>query len=157
MRFEYVRNNIENHQEIFLERKQLAVQITNKSGKSFYILWKDEKISLEPFNYNDYDVCIITNNKNIEKLFTESDYLLNNYNFMKIYGSFTDVMDFQKILSYITADKKYPEQKDSISDIIANQNSLKEDLKIIMESMHLLLANSLINLPEESFKKRKNK
>jgi len=150
--YEYAKNNIENHQEIFIERKQLAVQITNTSGKSFYILWKDEKIFLEPFNYNDYDVCIVTTVKNIEKLFTEPDYLLNNYNSMNIYGSFTDVMDFQKILSCITEDKKYTEKKDLISDMMLKQDSLKEDLKIIMESMYLLLANYLINFPEASFK-----
>lgn len=150
--YEYVKNNIENHQEIFIERKQLAVQITNTSGKSFYILWKDEKIFLEPFNYNDYDVRIIATVKNIEKLFTEPDYLLNNYSYMNIDGSFIDVMDFRKILSCITEDKKCAEQKDMISDMLLKQDSLKEDLGIIMESMHLLLANSLINLPEASFK-----
>lgn len=36
--YEYLKNNVENNHDIFLERKQLAVQITNTLGRSFYIM-----------------------------------------------------------------------------------------------------------------------
>lgn len=70
---------------------------------------------------------------------------------MNIHGSFSDVMDFQKILSCITGNNQLALSEDTDYNMI----SLKKDMGIIMESMHLLLANSLINLPENSLKHKK--
>lgn len=66
---------------------------------------------------------------------------------LRIDGSFSSVMKFQKLLNLITKDMSCTVYEDVIRDLIHNQYDLKNDLGIIMQSLQILLANSIIDLP----------
>lgn len=151
--YKSIKNKFNEHNEMFLEREKLAIQITDVFDNAFYILWENDKCSLEPFHYNDYNVSINASQYDIEQLFTKRQYLFLARQSMNIKGSFVDVMDFQKLLSYITKDNNYNVQEEVISKMLFKQDSLRDDLGIIMQSLHLLLVNSLINLPEQNIQK----
>ncbi len=158
--FKTIKRKINDHPEIILDCEKLAIQITNIADQdSFYILWSNDRCFVEPFPYNDYDVCITASQHDIELLFTERQYLFMTYQQFNIKGSFVDVMAFQKLLSYITGDNSYTVQEDIISRMMLKQDMLQKDLEIIMESMQLLVTNSLINnmsaVPSEKSKKKK--
>ena len=89
-------------------------------------------------------MCITSSQRNLEMLFSERQYLFSSYldREMKIQGLFEDVMSFQKILSYITKDNSMAVQESLISDLI-----IKQDMMI--EAVHLLLVNSITDLPEK--------
>lgn len=67
------------HSEIVCNADTLSVQINDIYENSFYILYKKDKIFIEPFPYNDYDVCITATQKNLELLFKERQYLFLAY------------------------------------------------------------------------------
>lgn len=153
--YQSVKNKFHGHYEIFLEREKLAVQITDVFDNAFYILWENGACSLEPYHYTDYDVSINASQHDIEQLFTKRQYLFLARHTMNIKGSFVDVMDFQTILSCITKDNSYIVQEEVISKMLLKQDSLRDDLGVIMRSLSLLLANSLLDLPEKSIQKKK--
>ena len=143
-----VKKKLNSHPEITLERQKLAVQISDVFDNAFYILWENNKCSSEPFHYHDHNVSIIASQRDIELLFTERQYLFLARREINIRGSFTDVMAFQELLSYITRDNSYVVQEEIISKMLLKQDMLREDLGIIMQSLQLLLTNSLLSIPE---------
>ena len=66
-----VKKKFDEHQEIFLEIDFLAVNIEDIYGSAFYILWQNSKITVEPFYYEDHNVCIKAPQRSLELLFTE--------------------------------------------------------------------------------------
>ncbi|MBQ8135093.1 MAG: hypothetical protein IJ192_11925 [Clostridia bacterium] len=118
-------------------------------GNAFFILWKDGKFSVEPYEYHDYNVCITAPQRNLELLFTERQYLFMAHmnKEMNIKGSFEDVMAFHKLLSYFTKDSFYVVQEEIISNMLLKQDMLQSDLGMIMEALQLLLTNSLLDMP----------
>ena len=76
---------------------------------------------------------------------------------MKIKGSFEDVMVFHQLLSYFTKEKYYVIQEEIISNMLLKQDMLRSDLGVIMESLHLLLTNSLLDIPLEKRTRPKRK
>lgn len=155
--YQSVKNKFQGHNEIFLEREKLAIQITDVFDNAFYILWENGKCSLEPYHYTDYDVSINASQHDIEQLFTKRQYLFLARNTMNIKGPFADVMDFQTILSCITKDNSYVVQEEVISKMLLKQDSLRDDLGVIMRSLSLLLTNSLLDLPEKSIQEKASK
>ena len=143
-----VKKKFEKHPEILLECEKLAVQVTDVFDNAFYILWDNQKCSVEPFHYHDCNVCITGSQRDIELLFTERQYLFLAHKEINIQGSFQDVMAFQELLCYITKDNSYVVQEEIISKMLLKQDMLKEDLGIIMQSLQLLLTNSLVTLPD---------
>ena len=142
--YEFVRKQLDSHQEIGLDRDFLAVNIQDLFDNTFYILWQDRNLTVAPYFYQDYHVCITSSQHNLEMLFSKRQYLFSSYHDreMKIQGSFEDVMSFQKILSYITKDNCMAVQESLISDFIIKQDML-------IEAVHLLLVNSITDLPEK--------
>ena len=128
-------------------------------GNAFYVLWKDGKFSVEPYLYHDYNVCITAPQNSLELLFTERQHLFAAYmnKEMKIKGSFEDVMVFHQLLSYFTKEKYYVIQEEIISNMLLKQDMLRSDLGVIMESLHLLLTNSLLDIPLEKRTRPKRK
>lgn len=152
--YQAVKNKFQGHHEIFLEREKLAIQIANVFDNAFYILWENGKCSLKPYHYTDYDVSINASQHDIEQLFTKRQCLFLARHAMNIKGSFTDVMDFQTILSCITKDNSYVVQEEIISKMLLKQDSLHDDLGVIMRSLSSLLTNSLLDLPEKSIQEK---
>ena len=142
--YEFARKQFDSHQEIVLDRDFLAVNIQDLFDNTFYILWQDRKLTVAPYFYQDYHVCITSSERNLEMLFSERQYLFSSYldREMKIQGLFEDVMSFQKILSYITMDNSMTVQESLISDLVIKQDML-------IEAVHLLLVNSITDLPEK--------
>ena len=68
---------------------------------------------------------------------------------MIVKGSFEDVMQFQKVLSYITKDNALLIQEEIISNMLLKQDMIQNDLGLVMETLHLMLTNSLIDMPEK--------
>jgi len=99
-----VKKKFDKHPELLLEREKLAVQVTDVFDNAFYILWDNQKCSVEPFHYHDCNVCITGSQRDIELLFTERQYLFLAHKEINIQGSFQDVMAFQELLCYITKD-----------------------------------------------------
>jgi len=147
--YQEVKKKFVQHPEIMLERQKLAVQITDVFDNAFYILWENNQCLIEPFHYHDYDVCVVASQHDLELLFTERQYLFLARKAINIKGSFTDVMDFQELLSYVTRDNSYIVHEEIISKMLIKQDALSKDLGIIMQSLQLLLTNSLISLPEK--------
>ena len=143
-----VKKKFDKHPELLLEREKLAVQVTDVFDNAFFILWDNQKCSVEPFHYHDCNVCITGSQRDIELLFTERQYLFLAHKEINIQGSFQDVMAFQELLCYITKDNSYVVQEEIISKMLLKQDMLKEDLGIIMQSLQLLLTNSLVTLPD---------
>ncbi len=143
-----VKKEFNKHPEIMLEREKLAVQITDVFDHAFYILWENNRCSVEPFHYHDYDVNIIASQRDIELLFTKRQYLFLAQKSINIKGSFTDVMAFQELLSYLTKDNSFLVHEEIISKMLIKQDMLSQDMGIIMRSLQLLITNSLIDLPE---------
>ena len=143
--YEFVQKQLETHQEICLENDFLAVNIKDLFDNAFYILWNDRKITVAPYFYQDYQVCITASQRTLELLFSERQYLFSAYlnKELKVQGTFEDVMKFQKILSYITKDNSMAVQETLISDLIAKQDML-------IEAVHLMLVNSLTDLPKKT-------
>ena len=146
-----VKKKFDEHQEIFLEIDFLAVNIEDIYGSAFYILWQNSKITVEPFYYEDHNVCIKAPQRSLELLFTERQYLFHSYmnKEMIVNGCFGDVMQFQKVLSYITKDNTLLIQEEIISNMLLKQDIIQNDLGLIMEALHLMLTNSLIDMPEK--------
>ena len=146
-----VKKKFDEHQEIFLEIDFLAVNIEDIYGSVFYILWQNGKITVEPFYYEDHNVCVKAPQRSLELLFTERQYLFQSYmnKEMIVKGSFEDVMQFQKVLSYITKDNALLIQEEIISNILLKQDMIQNDLGLVMETLHLMLTNSLIDMPEK--------
>ena len=111
--FASVKKKFLEHPEIVIDRERLSVNITDIFGNSFYILWDNNKISVEPFEYRDNDVHIIASQHDLILLFTERQYLFATNQELNIRGSFDDVMAFQRILSYITKDNFYVVQAET--------------------------------------------
>ncbi|MBQ7433520.1 MAG: SCP2 sterol-binding domain-containing protein [Lachnospiraceae bacterium] len=147
--FASVKKKFLEHPEIVIDRERLSVNITDIFGNSFYILWDNNKISVEPFEYRDNDVHIIASQHDLILLFTERQYLFATNQELNIRGSFDDVMAFQRILSYITKDNFYVVQEEMILNLLRNQSAVKQDLEIIMQALHLLLSNNLIGMTEK--------
>lgn len=147
--FASVKKKFLEHPEIVIDRERLSVNITDIFGNSFYILWDNNKISVEPFEYRDNDVHIIASQHDLILLFTERQYLFATNQELNIRGSFDDVMAFQRILSYITKDNFYVVQEEMILNLLRNQSVVKQDLEIIMQALHLLLSNNLIGMTEK--------
>lgn len=145
--FKSVKKKFNSHKEIVLEFDRLSVQITDINDHSFYILWENDTLSLEPYPYNDYDVCIISSQDHLELLFEERQYIFVGEKNLNIIGSFIDVMKFQKILSFITKDNVLKVQEEVISNMMYKQDMITKDLSMIMESLQLLLVNSIIDKP----------
>jgi len=143
-----IKKKLNKHPEITLTCEKLAVQITDVFDNAFYILWENNQCSVEPFHYHDYNVSIIASQRDIELLFIERQYLFLARQTINIKGSFTDVMAFQELLSYVTKDNSYIVQEEIISKMLMKQDMLSRDLGIIMQSLQLLLTSSLIALPE---------
>lgn len=148
--YESIKKKFSEHPEIKLEREKLAIQITDIFDNAFYILWDNGKCLLEPFHYNDYDVCIVASQHDIELLFTEQQYFFIAHNTMNIIGSFVDVMEFQKLLSYVAKDSSYIAEEEVVSQILLKQDDIKKDLEIVMQSLQLLITNILLNNSEKN-------
>ncbi len=144
--FAAIKTKFQEHPEIMLNREELSVEIADVfDDRAFYILWKDQKCKVEPFHYHDHNVKIVASLRDIELLFTERQYLFLAHRFMNVSGSFNDVMAFQEMLSYITKDNSYVVQEEIISKMLMKQDQLREDIGIVMQSLQLLLTNSLTN------------
>ena len=156
--YKAVKKKFNSHKELFLDCDQLSVQISDINNNSFYILWKDSKLSIEPYEYNGYDVRIQSTQDHLELLFEERQYIFTGQNTLNITGSFNAVMQFQKMLSFITKDNTLKIQEEIISNMLLKQDMISKDLGIIMESLHLLLVNSVMDISypavKESTKKR---
>lgn len=142
-----------------MECTKLAIQIEDIYSNSFYILWDNGKIFVEPYSYDDRDVLIVAPQHDLELLFSERQYIFSAYlnKNMKIDGSFGDVMSFQRLISFITKDNFYTVQEEIISNMLLKQDALSADLGIIMESLQLLLTNSLLDLPSKFVSKKSEK
>ncbi|GEM_PF-1781238 len=139
------------HPEIMLKCSTLTVQIIDKAdpfSHAFYLLWKNNKCILDQYHCDEYDICITGTQEEIEKMFTEQQYLVQEQHQLAIEGTFQNVMLFQKMLSYITSENTYLVQEEIISHILSEQAAARKDLDIIMQTLHLIFANSLISLPE---------
>lgn len=145
--FKSVKKKFNVHKEIILDCQKLSVQITDINNNSFYILWENDELSLEPYPYNDYNVRITSSQDHLELLFEERQYIFVGQKNLNIIGSFTDVMMFQKLLSFITKDNGLSVQEEIISNMIYKQDLITKDLSIVMESLQLLLVNSIIDIP----------
>ncbi len=145
-----VKRKIQEHPEIVLDNNLFAVTLEDIYGNAFFILWKDNKFSVLPYKYYDCAVCITAPQNALELLFTERQYLFTAYmnKEMNIKGSFEDVMTFHKILSYFTKNNYYVIQEEIITNMLLKQDLLRSDLGIIMESLHLLLANNLLDISD---------
>ena len=146
-----VKKKFSSHPEIMLKCETLTIQIIDRNDRfshAFYILWKDGKCILDQYHCDDYDIWISGTQAEIELLFKEKQYLLQETHQLEIEGSFHDVMLFQKLLSYITNENTYTVQQETISELLSEQAMVREDLGIVMQTLQLLLANSLISLPE---------
>ena len=154
-----VKKKIQENSGIVLDNKLFAVTLGDTYGNAFYVLWKDGKFSVEPYLYHDYNVCITAPQNSLELLFTERQHLFAAYmnKEMKIKGSFEDVMVFHQLLSYFTKEKYYVIQEEIISNMLLKQDMLRSDLGVIMESLHLLLTNSLLDIPLEKRTRPKRK
>lgn len=154
-----VKKKIQENSGIVLDNKLFAVTLGDIYGNEFYVLWKDGKFSVEPYLYHDYNVCITAPQNSLELLFTERQHLFAAYmnKEMKIKGSFEDVMVFHQLLSYFTKEKYYVIQEEIISNMLLKQDMLRSDLGVIMESLHLLLTNSLLDIPLEKRTRPKRK
>ena len=154
-----VKKKIQENSGIVLDNKLFAVTLGDIYGNAFYVLWKDGKFSVEPYLYHDYNVCITAPQDSLELLFTERQHLFAAYmnKEMKIKGSFEDVMVFHQLLSYFTKEKYYVIQEEIISNMLLKQDMLRSDLGVIMESLHLLLTNSLLDIPLEKRTRPKRK
>lgn len=148
--FKSVKKKFNVHNEIILDCDKLSVQISDIKDHSFYILWDNGNLSLEPYPYNDYNVCITSSQDHLELLFEERQYIFSGQNNFNIIGSFTDVMNFQKLLSFVTKDNGLKIQEEIISNMIYKQDMISKDLSIIMESLQLLLVNSVIDIPTKN-------
>ncbi len=114
-----------------MECTKLAIQIEDIYSNSFYILWDNGKIFVEPYSYDDRDVLIVAPQHDLELLFSERQYIFSAYlnKNMKIDGSFGDVMSFQRLISFITKDNFYTVQEEIISNMFLNpQNSFSKNL-----------------------------
>lgn len=69
---------------------------------------------------------------------------------MNIIGSFVDVMEFQKLLSYVAKDSSYIAEEEVVSQILLKQDDIKKDLEIVMQSLQLLITNILLNNSEKN-------
>ena len=154
-----VKKKIQENSGIVLDNKLFAVTLGDIYGNEFYVLWKGGKFSVEPYLYHDYNVCITAPQDSLELLFTERQHLFAAYmnKEMKIKGSFEDVMVFHQLLSYFTKEKYYVIQEEIISNMLLKQDMLRSDLGVIMESLHLLLTNSLLDIPLEKRTRPKRK
>lgn len=146
-----IKKKFDEHQEIFLDSDLLSVNIEDIYGSVFCILWQSKKITVEPFFYGDYNVYIKAPQKSLELLFIERQYLFQSYmnREMVVKGSFEDVMKFQKLLSYITKDNSLDVHEEIISEMLFKQDMIQNDLGLVMETLHLLLANSLMDMSEK--------
>lgn len=146
-----IKKKFSSHSEIMLNCENLSVQIIDVAdtfSHAFYLLWKDNKCILDQYHCDEYDICITGTQAEIEQMFTEQQYLIQETNQLDIEGSFQNVMLFQKLLSYITNENTYTVQKETISKLLSEQTMVREDLGIVMQILQLMLANSLISLPE---------
>lgn len=150
--FKSVKKKFNVHKEIILDCDKLSVQITDINNNSFYILWENGELSLEPYPYNDYNVCITSSQDHLELLFEERQYIFVGQKNLNIIGSFTDVMMFQKLLSFITKDNGLSVQEEIISNMMYKQDMITKDLSMVMESLQLLLVNSIIDIPVKAAK-----
>lgn len=150
--YKSVKKKFNEHEEIVLDCDKIAIQISDINNKSFYILWENGKISVEPYTYNDFDVCITSSQDHLELLFTERQYIFSGQNALNIAGSFTDVMMFQRLLSFITKDNTLVIQEEIIANMLFKEDMISRDLGVIMETLHLLLVNNVIDLPEKENK-----
>ncbi len=151
--YKAVKNKFNEHQEIALECEKLAVQISDIFNQSFYILWDNNKLLIEPYPYNDNDVCITASQDHLELLFTKKQYIFAEQNSLNIKGAFVSVMMFQKLLSFIAKDNITAEnngvsmREEIISDILRKQDTIISDLGMVMDSLRLLIVNSMIDKP----------
>ena len=144
-----VKKKISEHPEIILEREKLSVQISDVFDNAFYILWENGKCIVEPYHYNDYDVEIVVAQRDIEFLFTERQYLFLAYRDINVEGSFRDAMEFQRLLSYLTADNPFIVHEEMVSKILMKQDLMREDLGIIMSSIQLLVSGNVLKSVEK--------
>lgn len=143
------------HPEIILPCENLTVQIVDKADSfshAFYLIWQNHQCILDQYHCDDYDVYITGTQDEIEKMFTEHQYLMQDQQQLSIEGSFNDVRMFQNLLSFITSENTYTIQKELLSDLLAEQKTMRDDLDVVMQTLHLMLANSMISLPERSMK-----
>ena len=149
--FHTVKKKLDSCSEIMLKCENLAVQIKDIAdvfSHAFYIVYKDGRCISDQYHCDEYDVCITGTQTEIELMFTEHQYLVQGNNQLDIEGSFSDVMLFQKLLSHITTENTYTVGKETISEILYEQTILRKDLDIVMQTLQLMLTDSLIALPE---------
>ncbi len=149
--YQSVKKRFRSHSEMILNCENLTVQIKDAADSfshAFYLVWKNNKCILDQYHCDDYDVCITGTQAEIEKMFAEQQYLVQGQHHLEIEGSFQSVMLFQKLLSYITSENTYTIQKEVISNILSEQTTIRQDLDVVMQTLQLMLANSVISLPE---------
>ena len=146
-----VKKRFSSHSEMILNCENLTAQIKDAADSfshAFYLVWKNNKCILDQYHCDDYDVCITGTQAEIEKMFAEQQYLVQGQHHLEIEGSFQSVMLFQKLLSHITSENTYTIQKKVISNILSEQTTIRQDLDVVMQTLQLMLANSVISLPE---------
>jgi len=146
-----VKKRFSSHSEMILNCENLTAQIEDAADSfshAFYLVWKNNKCILDQYHCDDYDVCITGTQAEIEKMFAEQQYLVQGQHHLEIEGSFQSVMLFQKLLSHITSENTYTIQKKVISNILSEQTTIRQDLDVVMQTLQLMLANSVISLPE---------
>jgi len=146
-----IKKRFSSHSEMILNCENLTAQIKDAADSfshAFYLVWKNNKCILDQYHCDDYDVCITGTQAEIEKMFAEQQYLVQGQHHLEIEGSFQSVMLFQKLLSYITSENTYTIQKEVISNILSEQTTIRQDLDVVMQTLQLMLANSVISLPE---------
>jgi hypothetical protein len=148
--YKSVKKKFDMHNEIVLGCEKLSIQISDIFKNSFYILWENEKLTIEPYPYNHSDVCITSSQDHLELLFKERQYIFSGQKFIEIKGLFTDVMQLQQLLSFITKDNNLVIQEEIISNMLLKQDMITKDLSLIIESLQLLLVNSVIDLSQNT-------
>ena len=159
--FYTIKRKFDSCHEIMLKCENLTVQIKDTAdmfSHAFYIVYKDGRCISDRYHCDNYDVCITGTQAEIELMFTEHQYLVLGNNQLDIEGNFSNVMLFQKLLSHITTENTYTVGKETISEILSEQTILRKDLDIVMQTLHLMLTDSLISIPENyTSSKKQNK
>ena len=159
--FYTIKKKFDSCPEILMKCENLTVQIKDTAdmfSHAFYIVYKDGRCISDRYHCDNYDVCITGTQAEIELMFTEHQYLVLGNNQLDIEGSFSNVMLFQKLLSHITTENTYTVGKETISEILSEQTILRKDLDIVMQTLHLMLTDSLISIPENyTSSKKRNK
>lgn len=167
--FQYIKGCVTQCKMALLPAEHLVVQIDVAEKGAFYIEQEGKTcIHVEPFFFDYYDVRLICAEKDLIQSFKKPDYFLSACmkGKIKVDGTFEKVMLLQKLIDAVikgnASEKKIGTSnvlpKDiqrTLTAIAEQQKQLNSDMQIMIETLHLLLSNLLLNDVSQLMKEKK--